>query len=502
MFKLLSKPSVSTSLVVPIAASLLLLSACDSGGSSDDSTKVGYVQFYNASANAPEVYLTIDEDLDEDDDDEIERTYSAVSYGSASSRNELEKGDYYAELGWQSDDSSAREDLTQLFQEQIEVTKENINFLVLAEDITAPAVFQYSIPVIDDDNDASEDLFNIRFLNLNKDFGDVDIYISQSDETFNEAELIDSAGYSELTVNHKFGQDEYTFYITAAGSEEVVFVSEHINFQYTSQYVLALRENVGIDTTPFTVDLITSSSTYQYQRQGSAAQFRAYNGILLNDLLPDYQGNLDIYSQPNNAQADISQLAIGQFSSSINTAQGDYSFVVKASESEVNLLKNHLVTLTGNIDKTVFFYASEEYVDEDGDGNVDEDNDGIVDEIEITVNSLVVKNSTSQAIYQHNVSIVNLVDDPDFSSINVYFVRSDELIESAEYKKAVPFAGNDSLTLLNNTYQVFVVAKVNSSDMILAQQILTLDEDSDNQFVIVQQDPNSASGYSVLIAAQ
>ena len=49
-----------------------LLSAC--GGSSSDDTK-GYIKFYNASSDSPGIYLTLDENLDEDEDDEFEQTF-------------------------------------------------------------------------------------------------------------------------------------------------------------------------------------------------------------------------------------------------------------------------------------------------------------------------------------------------------------------------------------------------------------------------------------------
>ena len=47
-----------------VLASAALLSGC--GGSDSSSDNVGYVKFYNGSTNAPEVILTIDEDLDDD----------------------------------------------------------------------------------------------------------------------------------------------------------------------------------------------------------------------------------------------------------------------------------------------------------------------------------------------------------------------------------------------------------------------------------------------------
>ena len=72
-----------------------------------------------------------------------------------------------------------------------------------------------------------------------------DIYISRSDETFNEAEIFGGFSNKELSENKKFDQDDYIFYITKSGSDEVLFQSEDINYSYPSQYVMVIRENFG-----------------------------------------------------------------------------------------------------------------------------------------------------------------------------------------------------------------------------------------------------------------
>ncbi|WP_448554523.1 hypothetical protein [Thalassotalea montiporae] len=483
-----------------ILSCLFLLSAC--GSSSDDSSDIGYIQLYNASANAPAIYMTVDEDPEEDSDDEIERTYTAVDFTNVSSRNELPTDSFFVDLGWQSEDSNDHDDLTIIYEQEIAIESNMINFLVLAGDITAPSILSYNIPIVDDEDDSTDDLFNLRVLNLHANFDNLDVYVSKSSETFNEAELLDSTAYTELTINHKLAQDDYTFYITENGGDEVLFQSEEVPFQYTSQYVLAVRENLGVDSTPFVIDVISSSNATEYQQLGSTARFRAYNAIQLTEQLAIYQGEFDLFMDTADQEATIESLAIGQFSDAIATAYGDYSFALTLPDSSEQLLKNHLVTLTENADRTVFFYASEEFVDEDGDGDVDENGDGIVDEIDVTINSLVVSNSSYQGIYQHNVNIVNLIDDEDFGSVNVYFVRSDELIETAEYKDTIAYASNESMLLLNNTYQVYVVAQVNSSDVILATQSLTLDEDSAEQYLILTNDVSSATGYTMTFADQ
>lgn len=111
--------------VLALISFTLLLAGC--GSSSDGDSGNGYLQFYNGSKNAPAVFLTIDENLNEDDEDEIEITYSAVEYGVATSAKEVADQHYYYELAWQNEDSNDREDLALISEGQLSVKKMSFN---------------------------------------------------------------------------------------------------------------------------------------------------------------------------------------------------------------------------------------------------------------------------------------------------------------------------------------------------------------------------------------
>ncbi len=486
------------SLAIP-ALMITGLSAC--GGDSDSSGE-GYVTLYNASPNAPAIFLTIDEDLDDDGTDYFEQTYNGVSFGQIGGDKLVETNTYTMELAWQSDDSIARDDLTKVYESALTVSSDEIKFVVLTQDITDPQILTFDIPVIDDEDDTDDDLFNMRVLNIHQTVATVDVYLSKSDETFNEATLISQAAYGQLSENVKYDQDDYVFYITANGSSDVLYTSDEINYSFASQYVMVVRDNTGVGASPFIIDRISSASAIEYANDGAQAKLTIFNGIEQHDLLENYAGSVDIHIDGFNEQADFSKLTQGQFSESIITDRGDYSLELTIPGTEEFLLKNHLVTLDENIDRTVFFYLNEENVDHDGDGDVDENGDGIVDEVEVTINSLVVDNSVHQGIYEHGVNIINFVDDEDFSTVNFYFVRSDEIIDTAANKRSVDFGEPQDILLLNNTYTIYAVAKRDSSDILLISQELVIDEDSKEQFLILEEDASSASGYKVTLADQ
>lgn len=480
---------------------VLGLTGCG-GSDSDDEDATGYVKFYNASKNSPAIFLTIDEDLEDSSDDHIEITFNGIEYTKSMTNYQVVTDNYAYELAWQDEDSATRDNLEIVYESEITVKSDEIQFIVASENVASPTVNVYSIELIDDEDDTDNDLFNVRVLNMHPDSEAVDVYLSNSDETFNEAELIGGFNYTELSENKKFDQDEYVFYITKAGSTDVLYESSQISFYYPSQYVMVVRENRGSGTSPYTIDKLSNSSTEEFLDAQSEAKFRAYNAIKTHELLPGYEGTFDVFINGVDEEADISDLAYSKSSETLTLDKGDYSLDLVGSDGGSALLRNHLFSLTENSDKTVFFYLNEENVDHDGDGDVDEDGDGQVDEVEVKVNSLVVTNSQSESIYDHNVTLVNLVDSDDFGFVRFYFVRSDETISSANYNRYVSYADPESVNLLNNTYQVFAVADVDSSDIILSSFELVLNEESDELFMVVENDENSPTGYSVEVLSQ
>lgn len=482
---------------------LLTITGCESDDDDDDA--LGSVRLYNASANAPKIFLTVDENIDEDDDDEaddFEKTFSSIELGESTGNFELEPKEYYVELAWQDEDSSYRDDLEIIYQTEHKITKDNIHLIVIAEDIQSPKVLSYDIATIDEDDDEEDELFNLSLLNMHPWSEGIDIYLSKSDESFNQAQLLGEFSYTELSDNQKLDIDEYVFYITSAGSDEILYESSEIDYQYTNQYIMVIRENPGIGDSPFVIDRVSASNVELYQHEGDSAQFRTFNAIVNHDLLPNYQGEFSLLLNSIDDSIEILSTEFGEFSHSFSTAEGDYSVDLTIPSTGDVILQNHLLTLIENTNKTIFFYLEENDVDLDGDGDVDEDGDGYVDEVEITVKSLVVDNSTSASIYDHEIKIINFVDNDDFNAVGFYFVRSDELIETASLYQNATYSSPAAITLVNNTYSIYAVAQDGSSDVILVTTELTLDENSAAMYLILEEDENSPSGYNIKFANQ
>jgi hypothetical protein len=493
------KKAYSSLIRIPLIA--IILGGLAGCGGSDSDGNVGYIQLYNASSNSPNIYLTVDQ---YDDDDFNEKTHSGIAYSGVSSRFEYDTDTYDIELAWQ-DEYNGTNDLEVVYGNSLKIRNDIVSFMVIAEDIKTPNVFVYEIPLRDDnerDDDYDDELFNLRFLDMHAESNNIDIYLSKSDETINEAVLIAQSSYAEMSDNRKLKQDDYVFYISTSGNREVLYQSNEISFQYASEYILVVRKNQGAGSSPYIIDVVSATTSTEFPHANSEVELKVYNGITEHELLPNYQGVFDFYIGAVDDSAEIPSLAFGQMSDTIQFDFGDYSINLQTPNSSETIIENHLLSLNENSNKTVFFYLVEDDVDEDGDGDVDEDGDGYVDEIEITLNSLVVDNSQSEGIYNHKISIVNLIDDDDFTFVDVYFVLSDEIIATADNLIMVPYVNPKTINLLNNTYSVYVIGNDGTSDIVFNTFELILNESSKDQFLILEKDIYATTGYKVTLTDQ
>ena len=480
----------------------LTLFGCDSD---DDDNSKGYIQLYNLSANAPGIHLTVDKYNDDDFDENI---HSAVLFSKISNRLAYETDTYDIELAWESEYNN-QYDLETVYESQLKVTSDTVEFIVIAEDIKEPNVLSYEISIRDDeeiDDDNDDEVFNIRVLNMHTWSDGVDIHYSESDETFNEAKLLSKTTYTEMTDNQKLAQNDYVFYLTSTGSDEVLYTSQGITFPYASEHIFVIRANTGVGSSPFILDIVSTSSVQEFSDTNAEASYRVYNGIIEHELMPAYDKSFDFHINNIDDSPEVSALTFGKFSFSFLIDSGDYSMSLVSSNDQSPIISNHLLPLNENMDKTIFFYLLEEAIDEDGDGDIDEDGDGHIDEIEITVNSLVVDNSPNESIYSHQMTVINLIDQDeivnDFTSIKVYFVRSDEIIETTEQSLTTLFAKPNTIELLNNTYTVYIIGRLDTSDIVLTSTELILDEESKSQFIILEKNADAATGYKATFANQ
>ncbi|WP_083690031.1 hypothetical protein [Colwellia sp. UCD-KL20] len=486
-------------LVPMVFISVILLSACGSG---DEEDTTGNLRFYNLSSNAPAVYLTIDEDLTDEDEDAFEKTYTGVNFKSISASTSISTGNYAYEIAFQNDDSKLRDDLEILLEGNVDIIEASTQLLVLNGNVNAPELLTYDVAIIDDEDDIEDDLFNIQVLNMYESNKGISIYFSKDDETFNEAVFVGQLNYKTLLDNQKFDQDSYIMYLVDVDTNEILFESDTITFAYPSQYILSIRKNTTESSSSYVIDVISNSAVTELIDVNTQSTFKAYNAIKSHDLLPEYEGNLTLHIDNVDYSATVDSFSYGMFSDKLVQENGDYSVSLNTAETNSVIIENHLLTLPENANKTVFFYLQENNVDDDNDGDFDENNDGIVDEVEVSVHSLVLDNKDTQSIFDHEITTLNFIDSDKFLFVKVYFVRNNEMISTTPYAQSISYGLSSSITLLNNTYTVYVVAQDGTSELVLTTFEVVLNEESPPQFMVLENDDSTASGYRVTLAEQ
>ena len=467
-----------------ITASILalFLSGCDSS-SSDDQNESGYLQFINGSKNSPTIWVT----YTNEDEEEIVDT---IAFGYASRLRNLTSGEYQMVVSWQ----ETEEDFNDVFEQDIQLFDNKVDIILLTGEFSQPELvffeFDYDVESLSDDDD--EDQFSLQVINANQDSAGVDVYLSRDDETFNEAQLLASAVYKQISDPVLFDVEDYKLYLTQTGSSEVIYESNIIEINSNYQYLLLLREESGPSESDFTVDLINNVSTINFSDKESKTELRLYNAIVEHELLPEFTGVIDIDVDGVAEDEVIEDLAQGTMSETLVLSASDYAMDIIPDGADLPIAENHFVSLNPNDDKTVFLYLTEET----------EEVDDEADETSVYINSLIVDNSNRVSLYDHEIKIINLVQNEDFDSISTYFVKSNETVDTADYSTTAFRAVPRSITLPNNTYDVSLIVTVNSSDLLLDFQTITLEADSGDRYLIIEEDEMSSSGYSMTLLEQ
>ena len=452
------------SLVALLAIIVVGVSGC---GSSSSGSETGYFKFYNVSSDSPSVYIEIDES-----------DYSSVDYAENSTLYELGTDTYELELSYEEDS----DEFEVFYEADLKIRKDDVDLMVLVGEEGAREVLTYEYE--DENPDEDDEVFAIRFINLYDDDIGVDVYYSEDDETFAEAiQFTDgSIVYQEMTDSLEIESDEtYIFYITEAGSTDVLYESTEIAYNYTTQYIMVVRQNTGPGSAPYTMDKITKTSqVIEYPDVDAEAEVRFYNAIIGHSLIPTYDANsIDLnLIDVNGDEVLVEDIARGSFSDILEGEREDLSADVYPAGGDEPFDEDSYIGVQANDDKSIFFYTT--IVEDEDDNDPD-----TIEKTEVFIDTLTVTNSSTVSIISHNVSVINFID--DYSLLGVYFVRDDETLATADYIVSSQRATPTSISLPNNTYRVHIIYNTDTGTAkTLATKTITLDEDSKDMFLILE----------------
>lgn len=439
---------------------LVGLAACGgSDGSSSDYT-YAYLQFYNASPNGANVEMR---EVDGD-------SFGFAQFGDTTSMYSMESGE--VELEFIRTDSDDQE----VFIEELEVDlREGYKtIVVMSGDFNTPIFTVYSF-----ERETLEDHFRLFALSVAIDDTSYDFYMSESGDPFEAANFlgtISTAEMSELTFwdtdedSDDFDEGEYTIYLTAPGSDEVIFESQTIDFIYETEYLMTLRNVSGAIQEGIVVDTILNSSTVTALTDVEAnSQYRIYNSTNIEaQLQVTFGGNAD--------EEDVSfTLAAGELSDFSAIRYGDYRVTVNDPSGSATSLNNKLITLNQGESKAILIYAANNKLGA----------------------ATFVESGLPQA-YDKTVNFINLVE--DFDDVDFYLVRNDETIDTAEYDvQNLEFAENVSEVLPSDYYEVIAVYEDDNEEQILLDRTALFGFTEDVNYIVTVEPANTPTGYEINI---
>ncbi len=447
------------------AASLLLiamtLAACGSSSDSEsDDYPNAYLQFYNASPNGATVTMR---EVDGD-------AFGSAQFGDTTSLYARENGE--VELEFVRMDAEDQEVLIDTFT--VNLASGEKTLVVLSGDFSAPVITDYQY-----DRESLEDHFRLFAVALTVTAQSFDLYMSDSGEPFSEANFmgtIDNGALTELTYwngdddSDDFDSGEYTLYLTDPGETDVVFESQTIDFQYDTEYVLSLRDVSGAIQEGLTVDMVLNSSTVNTITDINAlSQYRIYNATTQESpLTVTFGGD----AEQEDTSFSLKQGALSDFTS---MSYGDYRLTVTSEDAGVAPLNNKLVTLNQGESKAIMVY----------------NNNG-------QLGAATFKESGLPQSYDKTVNFVNLVT--EYEDIDIYLVRKDETIDTAEYDVLnMTFGESGTQVLPSDYYEVIAVYEDSNQEQVLLDRTALYGFTEEENYIVVVQPAETPTGYSINI---
>lgn len=426
--------------------SLIALAAC--GGSSGDKAEEGfnqgYVQFYNGAATSANSSFTVND-----------VAAGSATFGDASGMLSIDPGSYKYQLKNATSNALIKE-------ADIQLNKGEKTLLLMTGDIANPTI----LSLTHTREEKFDDQFRVYVANLSSNYDKVDLYTAAETDDFSKATLLESVSTKEITTTGKMlKRGKYKLFITTAGSKTPFFEATAYNFQYTTSYVMVVRDKLGPMVDQVSLDIVGNSTTVEALEHSQAkGQVRIYNS------LDNQLGQIAINNLP------VSDLVQDTLTDYIQLDKNDYSLAVLNEKNEL-LLNNVLLTINAGQSKSVLLFRDTEQ--------------------KVGAVSFTEKNIPQ--IHEHEINVANLV--PDFKNLHFYFVRQNETIESAKFHvKALDFKKFASLILPKDFYSISLVQVADNGTVSLLDKTNVLQLEAGKNYILAAEPSAVApSGYKITL---
>jgi len=384
-----------------------------------------------------------------------DQAVGSAIFGDASNMLAIEPGTYKYQL--------KNATSTALIKEaDITLNKGEKTLLLMAGDATNPSI----LTLTHKREEKFDDEFRVFVANLSANYDKVDVYTAAETDDFSKATLLESVSAKEITKTGKMlKRGKYKLFITTAGSKTPFFEAAAYNFQYTTSYVMVVRDKLGPMVNQVSLDVVGNSTTVEaLEHRLAKGQVRIYNS------LDNQQGQIAINNLP---VADLVQDTLTDY---IQLDKNDYSIAVLDQNNQL-LLNNVLLTINAGQSKSVLLFRDAEQ--------------------KVGLVSFTEKNLPQ--IHEHEINVANLV--PDFKNLHFYFVRQNETIESAKFHvKALDFKKYATLVLPKDLYSISLVQVAENGTISLLDKTDMLQLEAGKNYILAAEPSTVApSGYKITL---
>ena len=437
------------------------LTACGGGSGGSKEFPASYVQFYNGSANSALTTMRGTENTS---------IIGSAPYGDATSLIAVDNGT--TEIEFYRTDADDEEVIIETRDVALKDGQKTL--IMLTGDFDTPTFNEFTFT-----REELTDHFRLFAISVDSSQAGYDLYMSDSGAPFSAANLLGTINYESFdemeywapdSDSSDFNEGEYTLYLTAPGSTDVIFESSTISFGFASEYVLVIRSSTGAAQSGVEVDLVlNSSSVANFSDVNASAVYRLYNSLDNDTVTISLDGNDADNPTPS------TQLAVNEFTDFLEVEFGDYRLSATSATDPSLTFNNRLVTLNQGTSKAIIVYKNEAGA----------------------LTSLSFNESTQPQVYDKQLYAANLVT--DFPDVDLYFVRKDETIESAQFKiSSIDFGESKSVTLPSDFYELVAVFDDNEDTQVLLDrtQLLGINEEA-NYIITIEESLDSPTGYKI-----
>lgn len=396
---------------------IVWISGCTgSSDSSDEDYPESYLQFYNGSSNSPSIQIHVDGGW-----------VGTSVYGDATSLFSLDTGETNVALYWEDADGQD----TLIEETSLSLKSGQKTLLFIAGDFDTPDIASLQF-----DRSSLEDEFYLYTGSLVPDVS-YDLYIAEEGASFSQANFIRSLAYIDFDKasywdssddEYAYPEEEYVIYLTEAGTDNVVFESQSIDFAYATDYTLVVRQTTGANDANLVVDLILNSTNITANQDIDAtSQVRIYSALSSEQVLSvELDGSDEVPLSMEVTGGSVSEYATLPF--------GDYQVTASLMDDTQLAFDNRLLTLNQGSSKTLVVFLDAEQ----------------------QLTSIEMSDSVLPQNFEHEINVANLLS--EFNDVDVYFVRDDETKETAQYKMTgLDYAESRSISLPNDYYSIIAI---------------------------------------------